>query len=128
MKLLDADLRATLRRLADQGLELAQLRLALLGNELELEAQRLFEALLRGAAALLLLGLTLLSAAALLVVAFWEQRVWVLAVLTLLLGLGACWLLHDARRRLQRSGRLFQASLGELERDRRALPADPAAD
>lgn len=123
------DLRATLRRLADQALELVQVRLALLGTELELEAQRLFAALLHGAAALLLFGVALLSGAALVVVLLWEQRLWVLAVLMLgCAGIG-WWLLRRATAALRRD-RLFGSSLDELARDRERLnarrPSDPS--
>lgn len=114
------DLRATLRRLADQALELVQVRLALLGTELELEAQRLFAALLRGAAALLLFGMALLFGAALIVALLWEQRLWALAVLMLGCAGAGWWLLRSATEALRRD-RFFGASLDELARDRERL-------
>lgn len=119
-----------LQRIGDLLLALLQNRLELLGVELQQELQRLLAAVARAALALLLIGLGLFFAVALLVVLFWDDhRLWVLggaAALFLLLGV---WLIRDAATRLQpREGGLFAASVDELGRDRAAIGAAPASD
>lgn len=113
-----------LRRLLDQTLELLQTRLELLGTELELEIQRLYGALLRGAAALLLLGLALFFGAVFVVVLLWDgYRLAALACIALGFGLAGVWLMRDARARLHQPGGTFAASVGELARDREQVAA-----
>jgi uncharacterized membrane protein YqjE len=115
----------SLRRVLDTLLGTAQLRLELFGSELELEKLRLFDALLRAAVGLLLLGLALVMALAFLVLMFQPQyRLAAVGVLALALGGGAAVLLAQARRGLQaRDGGPFALTLGELRRDRAALGA-----
>jgi uncharacterized membrane protein YqjE len=116
-------LRSSLRRLFDHALELLQTRLELLGTELELEAQRIFDALLRGAAALLLLGFALLFTAAFVVALLWDHyRLPALAGVALCFAIAGVWLLRDARARLHQSGGSFAASVAELARDREQMP------
>jgi uncharacterized membrane protein YqjE len=119
-----AGLFASLRQLLATALETVQLRLELLGNELDLEKQRLFDALLRGALALLLLGLGLTLLCGFVLLLLWDSyRLAALAVLTLLLlGTGG-WLLQSARKQLARPGGMLQDSLGELRRDLEQLRA-----
>jgi uncharacterized membrane protein YqjE len=113
----------SLRRVLDTLLGTAQLRLELFGSELELEKLRLFDALLRAAIGLLLLGLALVMALAFLVLLFQPQyRLAAVGVLALGLGAGAAALLVQARRGLQAGdGGPFALTLGELRRDRAAL-------
>lgn len=120
----------SLRRSLDGLLQLAQLRLELFGTELEAEKLRLFDALLRAAIGLLLLGLAAVLALGFVVLLLWDgYRLAAIGVLTLLLaGLGA-WLMHGARARLQADeGGPFALSLGELRRDRAPLQAQPGRD
>jgi uncharacterized membrane protein YqjE len=111
----------SLRQLLDSTLQLAQVRLALLGNELEEQKLRLTQGLV-----LSVLGVALLAVAAILlcgfvVVLFWEHRLAALAMLALLFGgAGAALLVHGGRR-VRGAGAMFQASLEELARDRAGL-------
>jgi uncharacterized membrane protein YqjE len=120
----------SLRQVLDRLLGTAALRLELFGSELELEKLRLFDALLRAAVGLLLLGLALVMVLGFLVLLVQPQyRLAAVGVLALALGAGAAVLLAQARRGLQaREGGPFALTLGELRRDRAALGAqDPAA-
>lgn len=113
---------ASLRGWLATTLELAQVRLALLGTELEREKLRLFDALLWLGLGLLFMGIGLVLVSAFIVVLFWESHrlvaLGVLAVLHLGGGLG---LFFAGRKRLQVPGSLFRASLVELARDRAGL-------
>ena len=112
----------SLRRLLATGLAIAQVRLDLLGNELEQEKLRLFDALAWAAVALLLLGLGLLLGAALLVALAPEAwRLLALGLLTLACLGGGAWMLNQARRRLTSPGGLLAATRAELARDHDAL-------
>lgn len=118
----------SLRRLAATGLELVQVRLELLGNELQQEKLRIFDALAWAAVGLLLLGLGLLLGAALLVALSPEAwRPLVLALLTLGCLAGGALLLNRARQRLASPGGVLAASRAELARDRAALNSVAAA-
>ena len=113
---------ASLRRLLATALEIAQVRLELLAVELEQEKLRIFDGLLWGALALLLLGVGLLLAVALLVLAVAEgHRLAVLAVLCGLFLAGGVALVRLARARLSSPGGVAAGTLGELARDRDAL-------
>ncbi len=113
---------ASLRQLMGTALETAQLRLALLSNEVEQEKLRLFDGLLWAGLALLLLGLGALLLCAFFIVLFWDShRLLALGTLALLfLGAGTV-LLVRARRRLQSRGGMFNSSVAELARDRTEL-------
>jgi uncharacterized membrane protein YqjE len=113
-----------LQRLADLALSLLQTRLELLGNELQVEVLLAFDAVLRGAAGLLLLMFGLFFFMAFLVALAWDSyRLVALAGAALVfMGVGAG-LLLAAQRRLQRAGHVFAASLAELRRDREQLDA-----
>jgi uncharacterized membrane protein YqjE len=117
-----AGLFQSLRRLLATALEIAQLRLDLLGNELQQEKLRIFDALAWAAVALLLLGLGLLMGAALLVALAPEAwRPLVLGLLALACLGGGAHLLNQARLRLTSPGGALAASRAELARDRAAL-------
>jgi uncharacterized membrane protein YqjE len=119
-----AGLFTSLRRLLADALDLARVRLELLGNEVELEKQRLLEGLLRGALALMLLGVGLALLCGFVVLLFWDgYRLAALGALTLLsLGAGAA-LLRSARLRLERPDGMLPGSLGELRQDIEQLRA-----
>jgi len=106
------------RRLLGTVLALAQTRLELLSLELRHEELRLFDALVLGVAACVLLGAGAVLLAIFITALFWqEHRLLTLIVLTVVFvgaGTGALLL---ARRRLQH-GVPFRASLAELAADR----------
>jgi len=110
---------ASLRQLLATLLETVQVRLELLGTELEQEKRRVFSALVLAAMALvgLTLGLVMLSIVVLLI--FWDSyRVWAACALALLFGGGGAYLLVRAKQRLSAPSGLFAHSLAELQRDR----------
>ena len=113
---------ASLRRLAATSLELVAVRIELLGTELEQEKQRVFDALIRGAVALVLLGLALvLFIAFVLMLVQPQYRLAAVGVLAALLAAGGVWLLRSARERIAAREGAFAATLGELRRDRAGL-------
>lgn len=120
------------KRALDALLELAQVRLELLGTELQAEKLRLFDALLRAIIAVVMLGLALVLALGFVVLLFWEgYRLAAVGVLALLFAGGGAALLSSARRALSfDDGGPFALTLGELRRDRAGLqgdrPAQPA--
>ncbi|MEO8299732.1 MAG: phage holin family protein [Burkholderiales bacterium] len=118
------DLRASMRRLGDTLMELLQTRLELLNTELKEGTLAVFDALVLGATALVLMLLGLGCAVTFIVLASApEYRLWVLGVATLLLA-GAGWaLVRQARSRLARPGGPFAASVAELARDRERFAA-----
>ncbi len=114
----------SVRRLLATALELAQVRLALLGTEVELQTQRLLDVLLWGAAGLLALALGLVLLCGFVILLFWEgYRLAAVGVLALLFLGTAALLLSQSRQRLRRVGGLFSASASELEGDRATLEA-----
>ena len=117
-----AGLLGSLRRLLAGAVETAQVRLDLLAVELEQEKRRLLEALMLAAGALLLLGVGLVLAVALLLMLLQEgYRLAALALLTAAFLGGAGMLLRLARDRLASPGGLAAASRAELARDRQSL-------
>lgn len=109
---------ASLRQLLATTVETAQIRLALLSNEIEQEKLRLFDGLVWAGLALLLLGLGALLLCGFIVVLFWDDhRLLALGLLSaLFLGSGA-WLMRCARERLRNPGGPFNTSVQELGRD-----------
>lgn len=118
---------ASTRRLIAGGIELLQVRVALLANDLELGTLRFFDAVMLALAGLAAaaIGLVLLCGAILLAVKP-EYRLLALALLALcLLGAGT-WALWTARARLRLAGSAFEATRAELARDVAALsPSRP---
>ena len=118
---------ASLQRTGASLLALLHTRLELLGSELREEQARLVAVAAWGILALLLLQTGALFLG-LLAVAAWgeERRLLALAVVAaLLIGAGglSLWI---ALRTWRRGDGLFDASLAELERDRRSLRGDEA--
>lgn len=112
----------SLRRVLGTLLEMGQTRLELLGTEIELEKQRIFDALLLAVCGLLLLGVGLLLLAALVLLMLQDaHRLPALAAMVLIAIGGGAWLIGAARRRLQGTAPLFAATAAEFERDRAAL-------
>ncbi len=115
---------ASSRRLLATALEIAQVRLGILGTELELEKRRLFDGLLWAAVALLALGVGLVLLCGFVILLFWEgYRLAAVGVLALLFLGGSALSIREARQRLRSPTGMFSASVAELERDRAELGA-----
>lgn len=113
---------ASLSRLLGTVLEIAQVRLELVGTEVELEKRRLFDGLLWGAVALVVLGIGLVLLCGFIVLLFWDgYRLPAVGAMALLFLLASAVLVREARRRLSKPNGMFEASLAELERDRAGL-------
>lgn len=112
----------SLRRLIATALELAQVRLELIGTELEEQKLRILAGLIWAVLglALLVVGLVLLAGGVVLL--FWEgYRLQAVGVLTVLfLGGGALVLRHGVARLSTPAG-AFASSVAELAQDRAAL-------
>lgn len=109
---------ASLRRAVDTGLELAQVRLALLGTELEEQKLRIASGLALGALGILATAVgTVLLCGLILLLAGEAYRLTALVVLTLLFLAGGALLVAAATRRLHSAGSMFQASVHELKQD-----------
>lgn len=114
---------AALRTIAATLLESGQTRLALLGNELEVQKRRALRELLLAQALLFCLMLGVLLGVALLTAVFWEQRLLVLGALTVLfLGLAAGLFARLQRLKVEAEP-AFAGSLAELQEDLRQLRA-----
>ena len=113
----------SLRRLVATALAIAQVRLELLGVELEQEKLRIFDGLAWAALALLLLGIGLTLVVALVLMLVGDSyRLAALAVLSALFLAAGVYVARLARARLSNpAGTAVSASLDELTRDRDAL-------
>ena len=118
----ESGLFASLRRVLATLLEMAQVRLDLLGTEVELEKRRVFDGLLWGAVAILVLGVGIVLLCGFVILLFWEgYRLAAVGVMALLFLVGSVLLLREARQRLRNPTGMFNASLAEAERDRAEL-------
>ena len=109
---------ASIRRLSATVLELAQVRIDLLSTELELEKRRIFDGLLWGALAVVVLGVGLVLACGFVMLLFWDTHRLVTAGVLASAFLGSGILLAVmARRRLRSLDGMFRLSLNELEQD-----------
>ena len=115
----------SLRRLAATALELGQVRLELLGSEIEQQKLRILTALVWAALGVLLIGFGMALLAGFVVLLMWDHyRLQALGALAVLFVAVGALLLRLARRRLQSPGGAFAASGAELAQDRAALMAD----
>jgi uncharacterized membrane protein YqjE len=113
---------ASLRQLLGTALATAQVRLALISNEIEQEKIRLFDSLLWTWLGLLLLGLSAQLLAAFVVLLFWDSnRLLALGTLFIVFLVSGSVFLWLAYRRLRQPGGLFSTSVDELGRDHLAL-------
>jgi uncharacterized membrane protein YqjE len=114
----EARLFASIRRLSATVLELAQVRIDLLSTELELEKRRIFDGLLWGALAIVVLSLGLVLTCGYIILLFWDTyRLTAAGLLAgFFLGIGFL-LVTEARRRLRNLDGMFRLSLNELEQD-----------
>ena len=119
----------SLRRLIATALELAQVRLELLGTELEEQKQRILSGLVWAGLGVVLIGVGLALFAFLVALLFGEAyRLQVFAVLTFVYLIGGALALRHAAARLKTPPGLFAASAAELQQDRSAVaPREGAA-
>lgn len=113
---------AALQRLGTHVLELLQVRLELLGTDLEAEKLRLLTALVTALLAVMLVSASVLMLSVGVLLLSPEGWRWAVALgLGLLYGGCGYVLLGQSRQRLQSPGGVFAASAAELARDRDSL-------
>jgi uncharacterized membrane protein YqjE len=118
----EGGLLVSLRRFIATALELGQVRLELLGTELEEQKLRILGALAWAALGVMLVGVGVVLLVGCVVMLFWEgYRLPALAVLMLAFLGGGALMLRHAVGRLQTPPGAFAASVAELARDRAAL-------
>jgi uncharacterized membrane protein YqjE len=109
-------------------LGILQTRLALFSVEAEQEKRRLLKAMAWGAVAVMLGVFGLGFVAVWVCVHFWDtQREWALAASVMAFALGAAAAFLLARAQVRASSQWLEATLHELESDRRALVASATA-
>ena len=113
---------SSIKQLGATLVAVVQTRLQLFANEVHAEGQRLAQMLLLGAAAVLFLVCGVLLLTFLVIVMFWDtsRLLAIGGAAFLYLVIGAV-LAVAARGRAAAGTRLFEASLGELEKDRDRL-------
>ena len=112
-----------LKNIAVTLLSTLQTRLALLGNEVQIEKRLIAQQLALGLALVFCLGLSVLLAVALAVLLWWDQRLVVLGVSAALFVALAAYFYAALRRTLTAKDELFSATLAELQEDLRQLKA-----
>lgn len=118
----ESSLFASLRRLLATALEIAQVRLELLSNEVEVEKRRIIDGLFWGAVALMILGVGLVLLCGFVLLLFWDSyRLPAVGLMALIFLAGGALLIRDVQQKLRRPGGVFKASATELERDRAGL-------
>jgi uncharacterized membrane protein YqjE len=117
-------LQASLRQFVSTLLELAQVRLELLGTELEAQKQRLASGMLWAAIAVALFALALVLFAGCVLLLFGDAyRLHAAAGMLLLYLVGGVLAWRHALQRLKTPPGLFSLSVAELARDRSRLDA-----
>jgi uncharacterized membrane protein YqjE len=114
---------SALKSIATTLLASGKTRLELLSNEIEEEKHRAIKLVLMAQGMVFCFGIGTLLAVALLTVLFWDSRIAVLGLCTLLFLLAGGVFLALFRRATQRSERVFAASIAELQEDIRQLKA-----
>lgn len=124
-----AGLLASLRRLGTTTLELARLRLELLGTEIERQKLSVLSALLWAALGSVCVALGLVLTSAFIVLLFWDTyRLQAIVGLALIYFVVGVLMVRFAIGRIQTPSGAFAASREELARDRAALePRDAEA-
>lgn len=113
---------ASLRQLLGTVLEIGQVRLALLGNDLEHQKLRIFDGLLRAALGLMLVTVGTVLLCGFIVLLFSEgYRLAALGLLTAGFLAAGVVLMRSGGQRLQSPHGMFDATLAELGQDRAAL-------
>ena len=117
---------ASLKRLLATLVATGKTRLELLGAELEEEKIRLTQLLVFSVAALVFLCIGMVLLVALVAAAFWENRIVIFAVFSLIFIGGGLALTATALRLSRRRSGLFASSISELQADLEALRAAQA--
>ncbi|MEO7643147.1 MAG: phage holin family protein [Ramlibacter sp.] len=113
---------ASLRQMLGTVLEIAQVRLALFGNELEQEKLRVFQALLLAGVGLMLLAVGTVLLCGFVVLLFAEgYRLAALGMMTLVFVGGGLLLMRAGGQHLRSPGGFFPQTLAELREDRAGL-------
>lgn len=118
-----AGLLAALRNIGATLLGSAQTRLALLGNEIEVQKVQLLRLLMLAQALLVCAVIGVLLTIALLALLWWEQRLLVLGVAAAAFLLAAGWFYRALMGGLHEAESPFAATLAELQEDMRQLKA-----
>ncbi|MBC7605100.1 MAG: phage holin family protein [Ramlibacter sp.] len=112
----------SLRRMFGTVLEMGQVRLQILGNELEQEKMRLFDGVLIAAIGLMLFCVGVVLLCGLIVMLFAEgYRIAALSVMTVAFIGGGILAMRSGGNRLRGKSHMFHATLTELAQDREAL-------
>lgn len=112
----------SLRQLAGTAVEMAHVRLQILGTELEEEKLRLFDGLLLAALGLVMVSVGTVLVCILVLLLFAEgYRLAALSVMTLSFIVGGVLVMRAGGRKLRGDGHMFKATLGELAQDHSAL-------
>lgn len=115
---------SSLRRLLVTTVDIAQIRLELLSTEIELEKRRIFDGLLWGAFALLVVGVGLVMLCGFIILLLWDgYRLAAVGALAVLFLTGGVILIIKARQRLYKPEGMLAATIEELKRDHDALTA-----
>lgn len=112
----------SIKQLLSTALEIAQVRLELVGTEVEQEKRRLFDGLLWGAIAVLCIGVGLTLFCGFIILLLWDgYRLAAIGVLSVLfIAMGVIFSLH-AMKKVRNQSTMFNASLSELKQDQTAL-------
>lgn len=115
-------LTASLTRFVATALDLAKVRLALLGTEFEHGTRQLFDGLLWGGLALMVLGMGIALFCGFLILMFWENhRLVAMGALSIGFLFAGALLIRKARDQLIHASGVFSLTTRELERDRASL-------
>lgn len=113
---------ASLRQMLGTALEIAQVRLQLLGNELEQEKLRIFDGLLLAGVGLMLVAVGTVLLCGLVLMLFADgYRLAALAVMTVAFLWGGVLAMRAGGHRLRSPKGMFEGTLGELAQDRSGL-------
>lgn len=117
---------ASLPRLLDTLIELAQTRIAIASTEFEEERERLRQLVLYGFWSLFLLSMGLILGTLFLIVALWDEyRLAALGIFAGIYLLAGILMTLMLRRGLRARPRLFASTLHELAKDRAELKPEP---
>ena len=120
----ESGLFSSLSRLLASVLQMAQVRLQLLGTEVELEKRRVFDGLLWGAVAVVVLALGLVLLCGFIILLFWDgyRLAATGGLMAFFIIVGGLMLSHARNKLSNRTTQgMFDASLDEMRRDQTNL-------